>query len=161
MPGRISCFLLLLLGACEKETALDQPPKEFQGIFYEVSSGVIQGDDDPLIYYIGHSELAWRKGYQMLDSVTAMAGCYPIRAVGKKGKVVFVYCGKEGDDLGTFELSFSEDGFLSIYQVAPDLSGNDARFLEGIFTSRSYLKLSADSTKDWDFIHMGIWECSD
>ena len=123
-----------ILFSCENTIWLDAPPKEFRGVFFQVSDEVIQGIDKQLVVEI--REKSFNNGDEVL----------PIVKVSRTDETIVLFCKDEesSDDLELlYELQFSDDNYLYIKAVVP--TGYDDsydKFPLGKFTIVDFLKPS-------------------
>lgn len=127
---------LTVLLSCQSTEWQDFPPKEFQGKFTQVSDGIIQGYENPVIIEISENIFQ----YNSLEDEVKRT--YPILKVSKKGHSIVIFCGDKNENhIANFryEMFWGKDNYLHISEiVATGYNNEDGEFEVGKFTHNEY-----------------------
>ncbi|MBN4081718.1 hypothetical protein JYU23_01155 [bacterium AH-315-C07] len=125
-------FLLTTLLGCASTEWQEFPPEEFQGRFTQVSDGIIQGYEKPIIIKINNKTLQYHSPEDESNQT------YPILKVSKTEHHIVIFCGNKNDnhiaDL-RYDMFWGEDNYLYISEIVSTGYNNEDGIIEvGRFT---------------------------
>lgn len=109
---------------CNNTRWLNEPPDEFLGHFAQVSDGIIQGYEEPILLSIS------KKSFDYFSPGDQSNHHLPILKVSLTHKKIVIFCGEKNDNFiasDRFELFWSKNNYLIVSSIVPTgIDNNDA-----------------------------------
>lgn len=128
--------MIFMLGCNSSVEWRDNPPKEFIGKFYEISTAVIQGQQKPSIIVISNSHFSIHHLENDFESARQ------IRAVSIAHNGIVIFCGEKNQEHiadHRYKISWTSDGYLVIEEILNPY-GEDLLVDFGTFTKNNYME---------------------